>query len=92
MIISTNLKWDDHVTAIASKAVKRLWFMKQLKRAGVYVDDLMYYYQSVVHPVLEYACPSWHPSLTKEQTKLLKTFNATEFRPSSPKNFMMKHT
>ena len=32
----------------------------------------MYYYQSVVRPVLEYACPSWHSSLTKEQTKLLE--------------------
>jgi len=38
-----------------------------------YVDDLMYYYQSVVRPVLEYACPSsWHSSLTKEQLKLLE--------------------
>jgi len=35
-------------------------------------DDLMYYYQSVVRPVLEYACPCWHLSLTKEQTKKLK--------------------
>jgi len=30
------------------------------------------YYQSVVRPVLEYACPCWHLSLTKEQTKQLE--------------------
>jgi len=29
-------------------------------------------YQSVVRPVLEYLCPSWHSSLTKEQTKQLE--------------------
>ena len=35
-------------------------------------DDLMYYYQSVVIPVTEYACPVWHTSLTKGQTKQLE--------------------
>jgi len=46
--------------------------MKQLRKADVSQDDLMYYYQSVVRPVLEYACPCWHSSLTKEQTKPLE--------------------
>jgi len=72
VIVSSDLKWDDHVAAITSKAGKRLWFMKQLRKAGVIQDDLMYYYQSVVRPVLEYACPCWHLSLTKEQTKQLE--------------------
>jgi len=68
IMVSADLKWDDHVAAISSKAGKRLRFMKQLRKAGVSQDDLMYYYQSVVRPVLEYACPCWHSSLTKEQT------------------------
>ena len=32
----------------------------------------MFYYQSVVRPVLEYASPCWHLNLTKEQTKQLE--------------------
>jgi len=68
----TGLKWDDHVAAITSKAGKRLWFMKQLRKAGVSQDDLMFYYQSVVRPVLEYASPCWHLDLTKEPTKHLE--------------------
>ena len=32
--------------------------MKQLRRAGVCHDDLLYYYQAVVRPVLKYASPS----------------------------------
>ena len=32
----------------------------------------MYFYQAVVRPILEYACPAWHTSLTKEQTKSLE--------------------
>ena len=35
-------------------------------------NDLLYYYQSVVRPVLEYASPCWHSSLTKEQNKQLE--------------------
>jgi len=46
-----------------------LWLMKQLRRAGVCQDDLLYYYEAVVRPVLEYASPCWQTRLTKEQTK-----------------------
>jgi len=70
--VNSDLKWDDHVAVITSKAGKRLWFMKQLRKAGVSQDDLMFYYQSVVRPVLEYASPCWHLNLTKEQTKQLE--------------------
>ena len=50
-----------------------MWFLKKLKRAGVSVDDLVHYYQSVIRPVLEYACAVWHPGLTKEQTPVSYT-------------------
>ena len=39
--VNSALKWDDHVAAIRSKAAKRLWFLKKLKRAAVLVDDLI---------------------------------------------------
>ena len=55
-----------------SKAAKRLWFLKKLKRAGVSVDDLIYYYQAVIRPLLEYASVVWHSSLSKEQTQSLE--------------------
>ena len=70
--VNCSLKWDDHVATIVCKASKRLWFLKKLKRAGVSVDDLVHYYQSVIRPVLEYACAVWHPGLTKEQTQSLE--------------------
>jgi len=61
--------WPVVITAIISKVGKRLWFMKQSRRAGVCLDDLWYYYQAVVRPVLEYASPCWQTSLTEEQMK-----------------------
>ena len=70
--VNATLKWDDHVNAITSKAAKRLWFLKKLKRAGVDKQDLVYFFLTVIRPVLEYACSAWHTSLTKQQTTSLE--------------------
>jgi len=70
--VNSRVKWDDHIAAITSKAAKQLWFLKKLKRAGVSREDLVYFYQAVVRPVLEYACSAWHTSITKDQTKSLE--------------------
>jgi len=55
--VSCVLKWSEHVDAIVSKAASRLHFLKQLKRAGALIRDLLHFYISVLRPVLEYACP-----------------------------------
>jgi len=36
-------------------------------------DDLLCFYSTVIRPVLEYACPVWHLSLTAAQTKALES-------------------
>jgi len=36
-------------------------------------DDLLCFYGTVIRPVLEYACPVWHTSLTAAQTKVLES-------------------
>jgi len=35
--------------------------------------DLVHFYQAVVQPVLEYACPVWHTSVTDQQSKQLES-------------------
>ena len=35
LTIANDLTWNDHVTEITKKAIKRLYFLTQLKRAGV---------------------------------------------------------
>jgi len=42
VMVNSDLKWDNHDAAITSKAGKRLWFMKQLRKAGVSQDDLCF--------------------------------------------------
>ena len=82
--INNALKWDDHIAAVTSKAAKRLWFVKKLKRGGVSQADLVYYYQAVIRPVLEYACPVWHTKhyrSTVEEIGLNSTTGLSNYSP-----------
>ena len=66
--IDSNLKWSSNINFIYSKASSRLYFLKLLKRSGACIDDMLHFYNSVIRPVLEYACPVWHNSLTTDQS------------------------
>jgi len=70
--VSNDLKWTEHVNAVTKKASSRLHFLKQLKRAGCAESDLLYFYISVVRPILEYGCPVWHTGLTGTQSDALE--------------------
>jgi len=70
--VNNALRWSNHIESVMSKANKHLWFLKKLKQAGVSQQDVVYYYEAVVRPVLEYASLVWHTSLTANQTKTLE--------------------
>ena len=72
VLINSNLKWDNHVNSICGKAASRLFFLKQLKRNSVNNDDLLYFYVTAIRPVLEYACPAWHTSLTQKLSNCIE--------------------
>jgi len=52
---------------------KRVYFLKQLKQAGMSMSDLLCFYKAVVHPVAEYTCPVWHTSLTVDQSDRIES-------------------
>ena len=56
MIVTDKDTWNENTTYICSKASKRLYHLKQLRRAGLDSIDLLAFYGSVIRPVLEYAC------------------------------------
>jgi len=78
--VSSDLKWADHVDAIVSNAASRVHFLKQLKRAGIPVRDLLHFYIAVVRPVLEYACPVWHSGLTAGQCNAIENIKKRAIR------------
>ena len=51
--LRNDLKWNDHVSIITSKASKRLYLLKQLKRADVAKVELVKFYCTCIRSVLE---------------------------------------
>jgi hypothetical protein len=72
VIITDDLKWDEHVNSICSRINQRLFFLRKLKRAAMSMDDLVTYYCTVIRPVAEYACAVWHTGLTDGQSEQLE--------------------
>jgi len=81
--IKSSLAWSMHINSIVKKATSRLYFLKQLKRAGLSSNQLLHYYTSVIKPVLEYSAPVWHYALTKEQTHQIEKYKNVPFTSSS---------
>jgi len=81
------------INAVCSKASSGLYFLKQLKRAEVSSDDLLYFYTVVIRPVFEYACVVWHHNLTASQSDKLESLQKRalriihgDFAVKSPRN------
>ena len=49
-----------------------------MKRSSLSSDDLLYFYTTFTRPILEYACPAWHNSLTNEQTRQIESVKKRE--------------
>jgi len=63
--LSSDLSWEAHINAICAKVAPRLYYLKQLRRAGLPSGGfLLYLYLTVIRPVLEYGCVVWHHGLT----------------------------
>ena len=61
--ISNDLKWNLHVDVICTKASKRLYALRLLKRSALPDPVLVNVYSTCVRPILEYACEAWHSCL-----------------------------
>lgn len=63
LTITSDLKWNKHVSNIVSKCSKRLYLLVQLKRAKVPKKDIIQFYTTCIRPVLEYTSAVFHYSL-----------------------------
>ncbi len=58
--ISADMKWNTHISYIVSKASKRLYFLRLLKRAGLDHSSQLAVYTICIRSVLEYGCQVWN--------------------------------
>ncbi len=84
VVVSNDLKWGPHVEMIVSKCRQRLFFLQQLKRAGVDPRDIVHIFTTVARPILEYAAVVWHTSLTQEQSDDIERIQKRALRIAYP--------
>ena len=84
MNVSSNLKWNEHIYQVITKARKRLYFLTQLKRAKVGTNELVLFYCTCIRPILEYASPVFHNGLTKYLSNDLEMVQKRAMRITFP--------
>ena len=70
--INNQLTWHTHIDNILRKANTRLYYLRELKRAGVQKGALNTVYTSLVRSTLEYASQAWAAGLTNDQVDQLE--------------------
>jgi len=78
--LSSDLSWEAHMNAMCAKVAPQLYYLKQLRRAGLPSGDLLYLYLTVIRPVLEYRCAVWHHGLTVPQSHKLESLQKRALR------------
>ncbi|CAB4017461.1 RNA-directed DNA polymerase from mobile element jockey, partial [Paramuricea clavata] len=75
LIIQDNLKWNEHISMIVTKASKRLHILRVLRRGGIPPHDLITIYYALIRSTLEYCCTVWHcglPMYLSEQVEKIQ--------------------
>ena len=62
--ISSDLKWNFHVSEIVRKVSSSLYLLRQLKRANADASDLLLFYTTCIRPVTKHCCQPFHYSLS----------------------------
>ena len=65
VIIQNNLKWDEQIRSIITKASKRLYGLRVLCRGGIPPADLTNIYSALIRSILEYCCEVWNYAIPR---------------------------
>ena len=67
VIIRTDLRWCDNTDFIFSRAMRKMWMLRNLKKMGGTQNDLLDIYIKHIRSIAEYAAPVWNFGLTKKE-------------------------
>ena len=70
--IQSNLRWNEQVNQMISRASKTSWVIRRMRALGVDKWTLVEYWKTEGRVHLEMACPVWHSSLTLAQARSLE--------------------
>ena len=84
VIISDDLKWNQHVEYITDKASQRLHLLVLCRGVGIPSNEMLLMCTIKIQPALEYACGAWHPGLTQYLTDDIERMQIRAMRIISP--------
>ena len=82
--LTDDLKWNKHVGQIVEKASKRLYLLRQLKRAEVENVSLYKFYTVCIRSIVEYACQVFHSNLPKYLSNEIESIQKRALRIIHP--------
>ena len=62
-----------HVQYMVQKALRKLWTLRHVKKAGLNQSDMLKIFNTVIRPCVEYAVPTYHPMLTGELSDIIES-------------------
>ena len=80
VMVSSDLKWDTHISYVVRRVMKKLWMLRRVKQLGGSTDDLVLVYKLQIRCLTEIACPAWNGSLTKKNVNALEKLQKTAFK------------
>ena len=66
--ISNDSKWNENTDFIVSKAMKRIWTLRRLRKLGFSDSFIIDVYTKEIRSILEYAVPIWNGALTRKDS------------------------
>ena len=70
--LNSKLSWQAHIDSMCTRAYRRLWIIRRLKKLGATTEDLLTVYFTQIRCILEFAVAAWNASLTKAQISQLE--------------------
>ena len=76
-MVRSDMSWKSNTNALVTKAFKRIWMLRNLKKFGANDQQLVEVYIQQVRSILEMASPVWTSGLTKHEIKRLERVQKT---------------
>ena len=77
IIISSDMKWHRNTNYLCEKAFGRLWIVRNLKKLGASIPELIDIYIKQCRSIVELAVPVWTAGLTSEDIAALERVQKT---------------
>ena len=78
--IQSDLKWDNQVQQMISRAARRLYILSVLKKSGVNANDLVTIYKAYIRPLMEFGVPVWGSGITNTQSDKIERIQRRALR------------